>query len=104
MLPIARSPVVPKLYNAPAFDEPVPLLYVVRVEYHPSSVALSVHAIPVPVLASESTGSGTGAPSDEIATCACADANMNTDATETSSVRLNRRRAAMEPLVLVILD
>ena len=41
----------PKLYKAPVFDEPVPALYVVRDEYHPGRVVLSVHTMLVPVAA-----------------------------------------------------
>src|SRR5262245_18122517 len=56
-------PATPKLYNAPVVDDPVPVLYVVRVEYQPGIVELSVHAMTVPVIASVSKFSVNGTPS-----------------------------------------
>src|SRR5262245_29261851 len=66
--PNARSvtrfvPATPKLYSAPVADDPVPVLYVVRVEYQPGIVELSVHVMPVPVMASVSKLSVSGTPS-----------------------------------------
>jgi hypothetical protein len=46
------------------FDEPVPLLYVVRFEYQPGIVVLSVHTMLVPVCARVSKFSVRGEPSE----------------------------------------
>jgi hypothetical protein len=88
----AFVPATPKSQSAPALPLPVPALNVVRVEYQPVSVELSVQAMPVVgVLVSESKFCVDGLPS-VVRLTHCAMARGAASASRTEHKRANEVR------------